>query len=365
MSLSVTQPPQAQIPQMDSTFIVPMFQQGEDSIECINKAMAFLFAVASRFSLSNNQLRMSSNPRNQATIQDGRVTVQQVQGRQNQSFARNRNRGKGHMVRQCTQPKRLKNTAWFKEKLMLAEAKEAGQILDEEQLAFLADPGTNEVPIAQQTIPHNSAFQTEDLDAYDSDCDDLSSAKAVLMANLSSCDSDVLSEVPYFDSYPNDMLNQDVQEMLYSEQTYIDDFPDNKIHSDSNIIPYSQYLQESQNAEITGHTRTRIQRSGASLLRRIWTSDHNSSELGIHDHSNEPSSSKLVPKVVPPAVKTATSRQELELLFHNHITMLRTLRICLDCEVPLSWNPVRIVDYISPLNSLANFTNLVFCRLLL
>ncbi|GKA91908.1 hypothetical protein Tco_0813833 [Tanacetum coccineum] len=42
-----------------------------------------------------------------------------------------------------------------------------------------------------------------------------------------------------------------------------------------------------------------------------------------HDHSNEPSSSKLVPKVVPLAFKTATSRQELELLFH-HIAMLRT-----------------------------------------
>ncbi|GKC93812.1 hypothetical protein Tco_1159254 [Tanacetum coccineum] len=52
------------------------------------------------------------------------------------------------------------------------------------------------------------------------------------------------------------------------------------------------------------------------------TSDHNSSELGIHDHINEPSSSKLVSKVVPPADKTATSRQELELLFHHHITML-------------------------------------------
>ncbi|GKE79460.1 hypothetical protein Tco_1545580 [Tanacetum coccineum] len=37
------------------------------------------------------------------------------------------------------------------------------------------------------------------------------------------------------------------------------------------------------------------------------TSDHNSSELGIHDHSNEPSSSKLVPKVVPPTNKTTTS----------------------------------------------------------
>ncbi|GJX21222.1 hypothetical protein Tco_0223899 [Tanacetum coccineum] len=54
------------------------------------------------------------------------------------------------------------------------------------------------------------------------------------------------------------------------------------------------------------------------------------SELGIHDHSNEQSSSKLVPKVVPPADKTATSRQELELLFHHHITMLRIKKKCMD-----------------------------------
>ncbi|GJW29466.1 hypothetical protein Tco_0046341 [Tanacetum coccineum] len=45
-----------------------------------------------------------------------------------------------------------------------------------------------------QTIPQNSAFQIEDLDAYDSDCDDISLAKSVLMENLSSCDSDVLSK---------------------------------------------------------------------------------------------------------------------------------------------------------------------------
>ncbi|GJZ60799.1 hypothetical protein Tco_0616615 [Tanacetum coccineum] len=59
---------------------------------------------------------------------------------------------------------------------------------------------------------------------------------------------------------------------------------------------------------------------------RQMTSDHNSSELGIHDHNNELSSSKLVPKVVPQAEKRATSRQELELLFHHHITMLRPFR---------------------------------------
>ncbi|GJX75214.1 hypothetical protein Tco_0313809 [Tanacetum coccineum] len=218
-----------ELPQLDYGLAVPTFQQGEDPIDYINKAMAFLSAVASRFPYSNNQLITSSNSKNQATIQDGRVTVQH---------------GEGHMAKQCTQPKRPINSAWFKEKLMLFEAQEAGQILDEEQLAFIADPGIVETQVAQQTIPQNSAFQTEDLDAYDSDYDAISLAKAVLMANLSICDSNVLSEVPYSDTYLNDIINQDVQEMLYSEQTHIVDFPDNKITSDSNIIPYSQYLIE-------------------------------------------------------------------------------------------------------------------------
>ncbi|GJZ46015.1 retrovirus-related pol polyprotein from transposon TNT 1-94 [Tanacetum coccineum] len=95
---------------------------------------------------------------------------------------------------------------------MLAEAQEAGQILDEEQLAFLADPGINEAPVAQKTIP-----------------------QTVLMANLSSCDFDVLSKVPYSNTYPNDMINQDVQEMTYFEQTHLDDFPNNEIISARNI----------------------------------------------------------------------------------------------------------------------------------
>nr|GEW44990.1 integrase, catalytic region, zinc finger, CCHC-type, peptidase aspartic, catalytic [Tanacetum cinerariifolium] len=90
---------------------------------------------------------------------------------------------------------------------------------------------------------------TDDLDAYDLDCDDISSAKAVLMANISSCDSDVVSKVPYSDTYLNDMINQEVQEMSYYEQTHIMDFLDNEITSDSNIIPYSQDLHESQDAE--------------------------------------------------------------------------------------------------------------------
>ncbi|GJZ22122.1 hypothetical protein Tco_0559161, partial [Tanacetum coccineum] len=64
-----------------SPMISYMHTSGENSIDCINKALAFMSDVASRFSPSNNQLRTSSNLRNQATIQDGRVIVQQVQGR--------------------------------------------------------------------------------------------------------------------------------------------------------------------------------------------------------------------------------------------------------------------------------------------
>ncbi|GJV74309.1 retrovirus-related pol polyprotein from transposon TNT 1-94 [Tanacetum coccineum] len=48
------------------------------------------------------------------------------------------------------------------------------------------------------------------------------------------------------------------------------------------------------------------------------TSDHNHSELGIQDHSNEPSSSKLVPKVVPLASKTATITQEFGITYNHH-----------------------------------------------
>nr|GEZ40709.1 hypothetical protein [Tanacetum cinerariifolium] len=104
-------------------------------------------------------------------------------------------------------PKQPRNAAWFKEKAMLAEAHEAGQILDEEQLVFLADP---RIPAdqAQTIIPHNDTFQTEDLDTYDSDYDDLLNAQAVLMANISNYGFDVISEVPNSKTYLNDMDNQ-------------------------------------------------------------------------------------------------------------------------------------------------------------
>ncbi|GJY94891.1 hypothetical protein Tco_0511252 [Tanacetum coccineum] len=74
---------------------------------------------------------------------------------------------------------------------------------------------------------------------FSKDCDDISNAKAILMANLSSYGSEALSEVPHSETYQNDMANQSVQAMQNFKQTPVVDFPDNEITSDSNIIPYS------------------------------------------------------------------------------------------------------------------------------
>ncbi|GJZ07909.1 hypothetical protein Tco_0542192 [Tanacetum coccineum] len=60
-----------------------VFKHGDDLIDVINHVMSFLSVIViSRYPASNNQLRNSSNSRQQATINDGRVTVKPVQGRQ-------------------------------------------------------------------------------------------------------------------------------------------------------------------------------------------------------------------------------------------------------------------------------------------
>ncbi|GJY60646.1 hypothetical protein Tco_0461303 [Tanacetum coccineum] len=68
------------------------------------------------------------------------------------------------------------------------------------------------------------------------------------MANISNYGSDIISEVPNFVTYLNDMDNQSVHALQDFEQTPIMNFTDSEISSDSNIIPYSQYLQETQQA---------------------------------------------------------------------------------------------------------------------
>ncbi|GJU55933.1 retrovirus-related pol polyprotein from transposon TNT 1-94 [Tanacetum coccineum] len=221
-----------------------LFVNGDDLNVCFNKAMAFLSVVAA-----------------------SRVTVQQVQGWQGKSYAGTgymgnatssggnniggqarvvkcyNCQGEGHMARQCTQSKRLRNTAWFKDKAMLVEAQESGQILDEEQL-------------------------TEDLDAYDSDCDDVSNAKAVLLANLFNYGSDVISEVPHSKPYHNAMDNQSVHAMQDFKQTPVVDFPDNEI-TNSMILSVIEQMSEQMINHVNNWEKANQEKNSESLTAEL------------------------------------------------------------------------------------------------
>nr|GFC95625.1 hypothetical protein [Tanacetum cinerariifolium] len=174
--------------------VVPVFQKGDDPINAINHMMSFLtLVVTSMYPTTNNQLRTSSNPWQQATINDGRVTIQPIQGRQNQVSA-----GSSRLFKSGSE-------------------------------------GTSR----RQRVIVCYNCKADDLDAYDLDCDELNSAKVVLMANVSHYGSDNLAEVNNLNNLPTQLIPQEMQVLSTSEQFTILAQSNTECTSDSNIISYS------------------------------------------------------------------------------------------------------------------------------
>ncbi|GJS71596.1 hypothetical protein Tco_0704437 [Tanacetum coccineum] len=126
----------------------------------------------------------------QATINDGRVTIQPVQGRQISYVAGTTK--KFHSVASGSNSPKEQRIV----RCGVVQAQASGQILHEEELSFLADPGIPKAQATQTVITHNAAYQADDLDAYDSDCDELTLAKLLSWRiyllwfdTLSECDS--------------------------------------------------------------------------------------------------------------------------------------------------------------------------------
>nr|GFC81365.1 hypothetical protein [Tanacetum cinerariifolium] len=86
-----------------------------------------------------------------------------------------------------------------------------------EELEFLADPRIAETQSTQYVVTNNAAYQTDDLDAYDSDYDEINSAKIALLENLSHYVSDNLTEVHNQDNATNNVIDQDMQATSTSE----------------------------------------------------------------------------------------------------------------------------------------------------
>nr|GEZ13358.1 hypothetical protein [Tanacetum cinerariifolium] len=189
---------QSEFSSPETRLVILVFQKGDDPIDAINHMMYFLtLVVTSRYPATNNQLRTSSNPRG-------------TSGRKRVIVCYNC-KGEGHMAKQCTKPKRKRDAEWFKDKVLLVQAQANGQVLQEEELDFLADPGTAESSTNQSVVTTNAAYQVDDLDAYDLDCDELNSAKVALMVNLSHYGSYNLAEVNNHNYMPNHLIPQEMQ----------------------------------------------------------------------------------------------------------------------------------------------------------
>nr|GFD43071.1 hypothetical protein [Tanacetum cinerariifolium] len=120
------------------------------------------------------------------------------------------------------------------------------QVLQEEELEFLVDPGIPESSSNQIVVTNNATYQADDLDAYDSDCDEINSAKIAFMANLSHYGLHNLEEVNNPEIKANSLNHQERHVQSTSEQFSTLTHSNTEIESDSNIIPYSQYLNESK-----------------------------------------------------------------------------------------------------------------------
>nr|GEY73552.1 hypothetical protein [Tanacetum cinerariifolium] len=128
----------------EAGLVVPVFQKEDDPIDAINHMMSFLTSIG------------------------GRILFRLVHQDHSHQDKEEHRANKGL--------------------LRVTTAKE------KEELEFLADPGTPESSSNQIVVTNNAAYQADNLDAYDSDCDEINSAKIALMVNLSHYGSDNLAE---------------------------------------------------------------------------------------------------------------------------------------------------------------------------
>nr|GEY28324.1 integrase, catalytic region, zinc finger, CCHC-type, peptidase aspartic, catalytic [Tanacetum cinerariifolium] len=176
----------------------------EDLIENLTNTLALLTQSYRTFlPQTNNQLRTSSNARNQATAQENRVA------------------------------------------------------LDAEQLLFLAggqdnvfDDDVDKQPVQDLALNVDNVFQANDCDAFDSDMDEAPTAQTMFMANLSSVDPVTDEARP---SYDSDILSE-----------YVRDNEVSVVHSGASSVPTDAFMMiyndmcESHDPSISNTSRNTV-----------------------------------------------------------------------------------------------------------
>nr|GEV27679.1 hypothetical protein [Tanacetum cinerariifolium] len=201
-SSSTSSSTQVPLPFADNPHLDSSLSPAENLIENLTNTLALLTQSYKTFlPQTNNQLRTSSNAKNQAMVQDGRVVVQNVQRRQNKGQGMNP-RG-GNAAGYGGAQNRVGNVNPGQAR----PAQENGVALDAEQLLFLAggqdnafDDDVDEKPVQDLALNVDNVFQADDCDAFDSDVDEAPTAQTMFMANLSSADPIIDEAGPSYDS---------------------------------------------------------------------------------------------------------------------------------------------------------------------
>ncbi|GJS76198.1 retrovirus-related pol polyprotein from transposon TNT 1-94 [Tanacetum coccineum] len=309
----------------------------ENLIESLSNSLALLTqSYKSHLPQINNQLRTSSNARNKATVQDGRVVVQDVCGRYNANnqgkpFQRNNAKGNvvagnvggqnrgciinpgpakpikyyncnglGHIARECPRPKRLQDSDYFKDKMLLMQAQENGAVLDEEQSLFLAgervtnfDKDVDNSPENDLALNVDHVFEADECDAFDSDVDEGLTTQTMFMANLTSedpiydevgpsYDSNTPFEVQDHDTFVDHMDEyHEVHEMQSDVQHNYVVESDADYTSDSNIILYYQYVEDNEEHVVQSNVSSVRNDALMSILDEMHEQDRNRKETSL------------------------------------------------------------------------------------
>nr|GEY54531.1 hypothetical protein [Tanacetum cinerariifolium] len=197
------------------------------------------------------------NPPPHYINQKSQVTVQNVHGRQSQGYRVNIRKGKATGTWVINTVRDLKaNLPRVNQVLQLQREDVDGT--SSRSRSYIAGRATRLLADGLEDLDSDcddlqlhttSIFKAYHVDAFDSDCDEVPMASAIFMARLSPAgsvngdvvgptyDSDILSEVPHYDTYHEiDMLNHVVQETEYSEHLVSSNDSYDEPMSDNNVI---------------------------------------------------------------------------------------------------------------------------------
>ncbi|GKA49114.1 retrotransposon protein, putative, unclassified [Tanacetum coccineum] len=211
-SYAPTVVPQPPTYQPNTGLAIPTFLSTDDPIASFNKAMIFLSSVYRR----QSQGYAGNAGNNQASRARVINAIGNTRTNQPRVIRCYNYKGEGHMAKQCTARKMVKDSERFKD-------------------------------IAN--------FKADHIDAYDLDCDAEAIANAIFMENLSPVgslsddtvspryDSNTLSEVPHYDTYhDSDVLNSNIQDLGYIENIISTNESYDELKRNNDVISYTDYM---------------------------------------------------------------------------------------------------------------------------